>query len=355
MAYTSQTFTDGDVLYAAALTAMDKAIVANQSGLNGLTGYATDTDGAYRIVMYKKGTTITPIWVPEELPYYSFSGTAGIVSPKNVYSRKYLYALANLQGGAIHDGKLFVGDANGTVYIKDAATGTAIQTMALDNKDTLKPHSNAVTISTRDDGCYLYTNIYSNYKSEDDKHIGECCVYSMTEDGGTWTNTLTQVIKVGFIDDTDYWPASTEERPYGNFIVDDDNNFLYAYVLSTALNKIQWHKFALPAVTAGITSDTYGCPVYTLTTSEILSSWTTPYTQYIQDGCVHDGLIYQVAGADGPWGSAQMQVIDPAQQTVVATFSFHTDGNAVEPELITFDGDTCYYSNIKNMYQLGLY
>lgn len=352
MAYKKHTFEDGDTLYAAELNAMDTAL----GELSTLTDYDAGTNGAYRIVLVKKGTTLTPVWVKEDnQSFYSYEGTEGVVSPRNIYRRTHLYALANLQGGAVYDGKLFVGDANGTIYIKDAAAGTAIQTMALDKKDTLKPHSNAVTISTRDSAVHLYTNIYSNYNSETDKHIGECCVYKLTEDSGTWSNALAQVIKIGFLDDTAYWPASTEKRPYGNFIVDDENNYLYTYVPSTELNKIQWHKFALPAVTAGTTNDTYGCPVYTLETSAILASWTTPYTQYIQDGCVHDGLIYQVAGADKSYGTAQMQVIDPDKKAVVATFNFYKDDNAVEPELITFDGETCYYSDIQNMYRLDLY
>lgn len=355
MAYEKQVFEDGDVLKAESLNAMDAALLENQDGIAALNNNNADAaDGAYHIVMVKRNGKVVPVWEKTEGGFYIYDGT-GRVSPRNVYKRTHLYELANLQGGAIYDGKLFVGDANGTVYIKNAATGAAVQTMALDKKDTIKPHSNAVTISTRNGGCYLYTNIYSNYKSETDRHIGECCVYSMTEDGGAWSNTLVQVVKIGFIDDTDYWPATTEERPYGNFIVDNENNCLYAYVLSTALNKIQWHKFDLPAVTAGTANDTYGCPVCTLETSAILASWTTPFTQYIQDGCVHDGLIYSVAGADGKWGTAQMQVIDPDQKAVVATFSFYTDDNAVEPELIAFDGDTCYYGDIQNMFRLDMY
>lgn len=352
--YQAQKFQDGGVLKAAPLNAMDQGVVDANTGLAALNSNDTAADGAYQIVMVKRNGKVVPIWEKTEGSYYTYSGD-GTVSPRNVYKRTHLYALANMQDGDIYGGKLFVEDANGTVYIKDAATGTAIQTMALDKRDVIKPHGNTVCISTRDSALHLYTNIYNNYKSETDRHVAECCVYRLTESGGTWSNALTQIIKVGFTENSDYWPASTEALIWGNFVVDDVNNLLYVYVLNSALNKIQWYKFALPAVTEGTTNSTYGCPVCTLETSAILDSWVTPYTQYIQGGCVHDGLIYQVAGADKSYGTAQMQVISPTKKAVVATFSFYQDDNAVEPELIAFDGDTCYYSDIQNMYRLDLF
>lgn len=352
--YQTQKFQNGGVLDADPLNAMDQGVLDANTGLAALNSNDTAADGAYQIVMVKRNGVSVPIWVPIEGSYYTYTGD-GAVSPRNVYKRTTLYALANMQDGDIYDGKLFVADANGTIYIKGAANGTAVQTMALDKKDVIKPHGNTVCFSTRNGNLHLYTNIYNNYKNETDKHIGECCVYLLTESGGAWSNALVQIIKVGFTDNTDYWPVSTEPLIWGNFVVDDVNNLLYVYVLNSALNKVQWYKFDLPAVTDGTTNSTYGCPVYTLDTNAILDSWVTPYTQYIQGGCVHDGLIWSTAGADGKWGTARTDVIDPSKKAVVANFSFYTDDNAVEPELIAFDGSTCYYSDIQTMFRLDFF
>lgn len=356
MSYTKQTFIDNEtVLTAAYLEHMEDGISANSDTLDGLVNNDADaTDGAYFPILVKRNGSIVPIWEKAEGSYYIYDGN-GAVSPRNVYKRTTLYAQANLQDGAIYDGKSFTGNSSGTIYIKDVVTGGAVQTMALDKKDTLTPHSNTVCISTRDGELHLYSNIYSNYKSEDDKHIGECCVYSLAEADGTWSNSLAQVIKIGFINNTTYWPPSTESRPYGNFVVDDENDLLYVYVLRSGTSVTQWYKFDLPAVTAGTTNDTYGCPVCTLTTDDILDSWTTVYADYIQGGCVHNGMIWSISGADGQWGAARCRVVSPDTKAVVATFNFVTDDNAVEPEFIDFDGDTCYYGDIQTMYRLDLF
>lgn len=352
--YQTQKFQDNGVLFAAPLNAMDQGVLDANTGLAALNSNDTAADGAYQIVMVKRNGVSVPIWVPIEGSYYTYTGE-GAVSPRNVYKRTTLYAQPDLQDGAIYDGKNFVANAHGTVYIKNVATGEAVQTMTLDKKDILDPHSNALSFSTRNDALHLYTNIYSNYKSDTDKHIGECCVYRLTESGGTWSNTLEQIIKVGFIDDSNYWPPSTEERPYGNFVVDDENNLLYVYVLYKTINKISWFKFDLPAVTEGVQNSTYGCPVYTLEASAILSTWTTAYQEYIQGACVHKGLIYSTSGAGGQWGDAVLSVVDPAKKTVVAKFDFHKDDNAVEPESIDFDGDVCYYGDIQTMFRLDFF
>lgn len=352
--YTPQTFEDGEVLSAAELNKMEAGISTNALDIAKLLdNNAAAPDGSYNLVIVKQDGKLVPVWAPSGQSDYIYDATAGAVSPNSAYRRTKLYDQANLQDGAIYDGKSFVGDANGTIYIKTAATGEAIQAMALDKNDVLTVHSNAVAISTRT-GVHLYSNVYSNYKSAEDKHIGECCVYSLSEASGVWSNALAQIIKIGFLADETYWPPETEPRPYGNFVVDDENNILYAYVLYSGKKKIYWYKFNLPEVTAGAQSSVYGCPVCTLTTADILDSWQTEYLEYIQGGCVHDGLIWSTSGADGYWGRAKMSVIDPEKKTTIATFNFWDDDNAVEPEYVAFDGDVLYYGDIKTMYKLTL-
>ena len=55
-------------------------------------------------------------------------------------------------------------------------------------------------ISTAEEICYMYSNIYNSYASSTDKHIGECCVYKVYEDSSnTWKNELKQLLKIEFI------------------------------------------------------------------------------------------------------------------------------------------------------------
>lgn len=203
---------------------------------------------------------------------------------------------------------------------------------------------------------HIYSNIYNNYSSAEDKHIGECCVYNVGGDGKIWSNTLVQLLKIGFINDTNLWPAATEVRPYGNFVVDNDNQFLYAFVMYSSKSLTYWYKFALPEVSEGKWNETYGCKVKTLTENEILDSWTTPLQNYVQGACVYDGLIWSTEGFTGTSGAnlARMRVIDPSKKSEIAVFNFFSDGDPVEPEFIEFYNGSCYYGSLQQMYLLEL-
>ena len=203
---------------------------------------------------------------------------------------------------------------------------------------------------------HIYSNIYNNYSSAEDKHIGECCVYNVGGDGKIWSNTLVQLLKIGFINDKNLWPAATEVRPYGNFVVDNDNQFLYAFVMYSSKSLTYWYKFALPEVSEGEWNETYGCKVKTLTENDILDSWTTPLQNYVQGACVYDGLIWSTEGFTGTSGAnlARMRVIDPSKKSEIAVFNFFSDGDPVEPEFIEFYNGSCYYGSAQQMYLLEL-
>ncbi len=203
---------------------------------------------------------------------------------------------------------------------------------------------------------HIYSNVYNNYSSAEDKHIGECCVYNVGGDGKIWSNTLVQLLKIGFINDKNLWPAATEVRPYGNFVVDNDNQFLYAFVMYSSKSLTYWYKFALPEVSEGEWNETYGCKVKTLTENDILDSWTTPLQNYVQGSCVYDGLIWSTEGFTGTSGAnlARMRVIDPSKKSEIAVFNFFSDGDPVEPEFIEFYNGSCYYGSVQQMYLLEL-
>lgn len=203
---------------------------------------------------------------------------------------------------------------------------------------------------------HIYSNIYNNYSSQEDKHIGECCVYNVAGDKNIWTNSLVQLLKIGFISDASRWPAASEARPYGNFVVDNDNQYLYAFVMYSSKSLTYWYKFALPSVSDGEWNETYGCKVKTLTENDILDSWTTPLQNYLQGACVYDGHIWSTEGFSGSSGTnvARMRVIDPAKKSEVAVFNFFSDGDPVEPEFIEFYNGSCYYGSVQQMYLLEM-
>lgn len=240
----------------------------------------------------------------------------------------------------------------GTIITEDiilslAPTTTKIALCAYNNAEPTYSLSYSV------EECFVYSNIYNSYASATDKHIGECCVYKL-ENGDSWTNTLVQLIKIGFINDANYWSPASETRPYGNFVVDKDNKYLYAFTMYTSKNLTYWYKFALPEVDAGEYDDTYGCYVCTLTLDDVLDSWTTAHQNYVQGACVYKGLIYSTEGFNGTSGTnvARMRIIDPERKEEIATFHFFSDDDPVEPEMIDFYNDVCYYGSVQKMYTL---
>lgn len=210
-------------------------------------------------------------------------------------------------------------------------------------------------ISTAEEICYMYSNIYNSYASSTDKHIGECCVYKVYEDSSnTWKNELKQLLKIEFINNVEYWPPSSEPRPYGNFVVDEKNNALYVYTMYTSKKLTYWYKFNLPDVDSGEYNSDYGCNVYTLTLNDVIDSFKTEHHNYVQGGCYHNNLIYTTEGFNGLSGEnlARMRIIDPTKKQSIAILNFFSDDDPVEPEFVEFDNNTCYYGSIQKMYTL---
>ena len=212
------------------------------------------------------------------------------------------------------------------------------------------------SITYSGDILHVYSNVYNSYASAEDKHIGECCVYEVGGAGKIWSNSLAQVIRIGFIGNLDYWPAATEARPYGNFVVDKENGWLYAFVMYSSKKLTYWYKFDLPEISEGVWNESYQCPVITLMAEDILDSWTTPLQNYVQGACVHNGLIWSTEGFTATSGTnvARMRVIDPARKTQIAVFNFYSDADPVEPEFIDFCNGKCYYGSVRQMYLLEL-
>ena len=173
-----------------------------------------------------------------------------------------------------------------------------------------------------------------------------------------WGTTLSQIIKIGFINNAELWaPASGNARPYGNFVVDEENRYLYAYVMYTTKNATYWHKFNLPELSAGEYNETYGCNVVTLTEDDILDSWQTSYQNYIQGVTCHEGKIWCTEGLGTSTSTGKLKVVDPSAEgeREIAVFDLDGDGLTGEPEFISFYNNVCYLGNLSNVYKINLF
>ena len=201
------------------------------------------------------------------------------------------------QDGAIWNHHLFRFDSEGfcTVYdlaaIQHAPDGEA-QKMAsfrLEKTEQRKPHSNCVTFgrefyASDDEFPLLYTNIYNNYKSADDPLKGVCLVYRIKRKGTSFSSSLVQIIKIGFVEDSRYWKSKENQadvRPYGNFVVDADNGVLYAFTMRDESMTTRYFSFDLPKLSDGVFDNTIGARTLVLQIHDVKEYFDCPYHRYI--------------------------------------------------------------------------
>lgn len=259
------------------------------------------------------------------------------------------------QDGTVYDGKAFIMNAAGGCTVYDLTSKTTLANFSLDGLDMLKPHANSVCFSDTfyaqgDQYPLLYVNIYNSYSSADDRMEGTCCVYRIIESDGVFTSELVQVIRIGFTEDLELWKSKEDNgdvRPYGNFVVDTDNDKLYAFVMRDAESQTRFFCFDLPALTAGEYSESYGCNVVTLESTDIENMFDVEYFSYLQGCCYEDGRIYSLEGfASGSSSEPILRVINLSLQTVEQVFYLSGTGVTQEPEMIAVDPDdgTVYFA-----------
>lgn len=281
---------------------------------------------------------------------YSYEGEAIDISGKvttKTLNYEEITTLSTTQDGAVWDNYIFMfsGSGNCSVYTKD--TKNLVSSFTLDKNNILSPHSNSVCFGTEyyedgDEFPLLYSNIYNN---ENGSLPGVCNVYRIQREDTTFTSTLVQVIKIGFTEDTEYWPNLSNVRPYGNFLVDTDNNKLYCYVMNDTTNKTTYFEFELPALSDGTFDDTYGVNVVTLESTDIISQFNTEYSYYLQGGCYYNGKIYSLEGfTNDTTNKPTLRVIDLENKRQVTVIDLYSIGLTVEPEMIFVDENTLYYA-----------
>ena len=260
------------------------------------------------------------------------------------------------QDGAIFNGYLFRFDAKGncSVYRTDALSDVSapVARFSLDKSHIIVPHSNSVVFgNTRyqeaDEFPLLYTNIYNNYAASDHKMEGVTCVYRLQRSGNTFSTALVQLIEIGFTADS-LWKSATcnDVRPYGNFVIDPKHAIYYAFTMRDGENSTRYFSFKLPDVNSGEYDDIYGAKRVTLTKEEIIDFFDCEYHRYMQGACFHNGLIYSLEGfTNNPNNPPAIRLIDPVAKKQKAVYYFSNLGLTIEPELIDFEDEICYYAD----------
>ena len=261
------------------------------------------------------------------------------------------------QDAAIYNGKIFVPNTSGSCTVYELSSRNKLGTFTFDKTSAIVPHGNTACFGNTfyqesDKYPLLYVSLWN--RSETTK--GTCCVYRITEDEtGTFSSTLVQVIKIGFVDNETLWTPSGSTRPYGTFVVDTDNSKLYVAVTRDVDAKTRYFEFAIPALAAGTANETYGCNVVTLTENDIVRRFDSDFTNYQQGITYHDGKIYATAGFVRQSVPAALYIVDLATATTTDSYTLQDYSLSSQPCWISADpatGNIYYGSDNGNMYLL---
>lgn len=232
----------------------------------------------------------------------------------------------------------------------------------LDKNEKLVPHSNSVMFGNeyfdeKNEFPLLYTNIYNNYSKSDDKLKGVCLVYRLQRNEREFISTLVQIIEIGFVEDENLWKSvgETEDvRPYGNFIIDTQQGIYYAFTMRDNTQSTRYFSFDLPKVTQGELCEQYNVKKVVLNITDIKDYFDCNYHRYVQGACCYKGKIYSLEGfTDSQNNPPAIRVIDTKLKEEIIFKKFSEFGTNIEPEMIDFEDDICYYTDHNgNMYKL---
>ena len=266
------------------------------------------------------------------------------------------------QDGAISNDFLFSFNHRGvcTVYeikylgILKEGKAEPFSEFTLDKSEIIVPHSNSVTFGKeyydeKDEFPLLYTNIYNNYCGQEDKLKGVCLVYRIQREGKEFRSTLVQMIEVGFTEDVTLWKSAGENddiRPYGNMVVDAENGIFYAFTMRDKTRSTRYFSFKLPTLNQGQMCEKYGVKRVVLDKADILEYFDCEYHKFIQGACCNKGKIYSLEGfTDNEERPPAIRIIDPKLKKEILFKKFSDMGTNIEPEMIDFEDDICYYTD----------
>ena len=268
------------------------------------------------------------------------------------------------QDGAIFGGFLFRFDHRGncTVYKIDEISEESVPfaKFTLCSAEFIVPHSNSVMFgstyySEGDEFPLLYTNVYNNYQGYEDKRKGITCVYRLERHGNEFSTQLVQIIEIDFTEDP-VWASENQNdiRPYGNFVIDTENEIFYAFTMRDEEQKTRYFSFKMPSPYSGRYDAKYETKKFTITKEQILDYFDCDYHRFVQGASLKDGIIYSTEGfTNDKINRPALRLIDPVAKKQKAVYYFSDFGTTIEPELVDFDGYDCYYAdNEGNVYKL---
>ena len=265
------------------------------------------------------------------------------------------------QDGAISNGFLFSLNHQGECSVYETKSlecskdsgAEVFSEFVLDKTEILLPHSNSVMFGNEyyeknDEFPLLYTNVYNNYDGADNKLEGICLVYRLQRKEKIFTSTLVQVIEIGFVANKNLWKSAGEAddvRPYGNFTIDTQKNIYYAFTMRDNSNSTRYFAFDLPKVDKGVMCEKCNAKRVMLNEPDIIQYFDCDYHHYIQGACCHDGKIYSLEGfTDSIENPPAIRIIDTNLKKEIYFKKFTDLGISLEPEMINFENDTCYFT-----------
>ncbi|MBR6347947.1 MAG: InlB B-repeat-containing protein [Spirochaetales bacterium] len=265
---------------------------------------------------------------------------------------------STIQDGAIYGGMIFKFHSDGLCNVFSMETGKRVGGFVLNQADAYKPHCNAVCFSNEfyqegDEFPLLYANIYNNYNKDEyeDKRAGMVCVYRIFREGAMFKSRLLQVIRVDFAG-TEPWRSGwneekqsfTDRSPWGNFIIDTDNNKLWAFVTRDENHTTRFFCFDIPKVERTETT-----AFVKLTEDLVQRTFDIPYSWYLQGACYHDGKIYSTEGMGTDANPTGIRVVDLEHGIEDCLVNLHADDSyRREAEFIDFSDGVCWYGDYKN-------
>ena len=183
---------------------------------------------------------------------------------------------------------------------------------------------------------------------------GVCAVYRLQRNGNEFTTTLVQIIEIGFVEDGNYWKsANTEDiRPYGNFVIDRNKGIYYGFTMRDESKTTRYFSFNLPKLCDGVFDAEYGVNRVVLNVGDIKDYFDCEYHKFIQGAAFYNGKIYSAEGfTNSEERPPAMRIIDVNDKKQVQFIDLVKMGYTIEPEMIDFYKDICYYSdNHGNLY-----
>lgn len=246
--------------------------------------------------------------------------------------------MAGQDSAIADDGHIISFTNNGRYKVLDISGQQLKALTDLDQRATVSPHSNASCFGTEKyDADDIYPLVYTNAYNNTSLPKGALYAYRLQNN---LTTTLLQSIFIGFTENTIWTGGGTNVRPYGNFLIDTDNNKLYAYTMIDNLHVTRFFKFDLPTLSDGSS--------VTLQESDIEDYFDVPYFYYIQGGCYFNGKIYASCGFTA--ADCKLYVVDLENKKVSSTIPL--GGFVVEPETVFAYKNELYLSSGSKLYKM---